>query len=153
MVQVKLGNVDKQQVAYVELTGPYENWGRGLMELKAWLDIKKAKIARPPMGLYYDNPTETPAEKLRSEACLPIAGPLQGEGKFKVKELPASEVASTVHEGPPEAYTRTYGPFLEWILTNGYKVLGPAREIYREPSPELRPGMGILIQQPIKKKS
>lgn len=62
------------------------------------------------------------------------------------------DVATTTHTGPPEEYTRTYGAFLEWILTNGYTFVGPAREIFREPSDTLRPGMGTIIQQPIKKK-
>jgi len=153
MVEVKFEKVPTTLVECVRLTGPYENWGRGLIELKAWVEMKGVKITGPPIGLFYDNPLETPREKLRSEACLPIATTITAEAKFETKDLPGGDVATTTHTGPPEEYTKTYGTFLEWILTNGYTFTDPAREIYGEISDKLGPGMGTIIQQPIKKQS
>ncbi len=151
MCSLKLERIPKQRVAYVELTGPYENWGHGLMELESWLKEQGASTTGRPIGLFYNNPLETPAEKLRSEACIPLSKDVPAEGKFKVKDLPGGEVATTTHTGPPEEYTRTYGSFLEEILRQGYKFAGPAREVFAQPRADLRPGMGIVIQQPVKK--
>ena len=151
MLHIKLDKVEKMQVAYIELTGPYENWGRGLMELKALLDESKIEIVGPPIGLYYNNPLQTQPEKLRSEACLPVSGNVTAMWTFKVKELSATEVATTLHEGPPELYTDTYSALFEWIIANGYEYYGPAPEIFQEASANLRPGEGLVIQQPTKK--
>lgn len=149
---LKLEKVDPIRVAYVQLTGPYENWGKGLMELKMWLERQGAEIVGRPIGLFYDNPTQTLAVELRSDACFPVQGDVKSQGKFMIKELPAGEIATTRHIGPADQYTRTYGAFLEGLLKHGFVFYGPAREIFEEPRPDLRPGMGIKIQQLVRRK-
>jgi DNA gyrase inhibitor GyrI len=79
---LKFEKVTQTKVAYVQLIGPYEDWGKGLMELKEWLKGQQAQIVGKPIGLFYDNPTETPPTKLRSDACLPIQRDLIPTGKF-----------------------------------------------------------------------
>lgn len=73
------------------------------------------------------------------------------EGRFEMKELPHVDVAETRHTGPPEQFAMTYGPFLEWLINNGYRILGPAWEYYTTVSDVKDPGAGFLIQQPIVK--
>jgi len=53
---VKLDKVGKTKVACVELTGPYEAWGRGLMGLISVLHEMRVCISGLPVGLYHDNP-------------------------------------------------------------------------------------------------
>jgi DNA gyrase inhibitor GyrI len=91
--------VSPMTVAFVPLIGPYEDWGKGLMQLKGWLVQERVRVVGKPIGLFYDNPTETPASKLRSDACFPIKEKV--EGKFQVKELPGGQAAETMHTGPP----------------------------------------------------
>ena len=148
---LRLKRIRRLRVASFELTGPYENWGRGLMELKGWLEKRKIATVGPPIGLFYDNPRETPPQELRSEACIPIKGEVASEGRFRIKDLPESRVASTKHRGPPEEYSVTYGSFLEKLLRPGYVLDGPAREIFDRPSPHLSPGKGVVIQQPVRR--
>jgi len=102
MADLKLETIDPVQVAYIELRGPYENFGRGLMDLVSWLERKRVRVAGPPIGLYYDNPTETPPEKLRAEACVPIYGDVRPEGPYKVKVLSGGLVAVTAHTAAKE---------------------------------------------------
>jgi len=78
---------------------------------------------------------------------------VKADARFKVRELPAATVVASVHQGPPERYTDTFGSMFSWIISNGYEFYGPAREIYPRISEDLRPGMGIAIQQPIRKKA
>jgi len=129
-MDVKLDNVAKMKVAYVELTGPYEEWGQGLMRLVSVLKEVKMRISGLPVGLYHDNPLETPPKKLRSEACVPISGRVKADAKFKVNMLLAADVATTIHQGPPEKFTDTFSSMFSWIISNGYAFHGPAREIY-----------------------
>lgn len=95
--------------ASVGLKGPYSDWGKGLMRLKAWMDGKRILAVGRPLALLYDNPTETPSAELRSEACFGVSKPFESEGTFSFKEFQECHVAETRHEGPPEMYTRTMG--------------------------------------------
>jgi len=148
---LKLEKVSPIRVAYVQLTGAYENWGRGLMELKKWLDNQGVEIVGRPIGLFYDNPTETPEDELKSDACFPIRGEIKPNAEVHVKELPGGDIATTRHVGPADQYTRTYGSFLEDLMSKGFVFYGPAREIFEEPRQDLRPGMGIRIEQLVRK--
>jgi DNA gyrase inhibitor GyrI len=139
-------------VAYVELIGPYKNWGKGLMELDAWLESRRARIVGKPIGLFYDNPTETPEDQLHSDACFTIEGEIEPQSKFQIKDLPSGEIAVTRHVRSPDQYTRTYGSFLENLLKQGYTFHGPAREIFDNAHPGLSPDIGIQIQQLVKKR-
>jgi effector-binding domain-containing protein len=150
--EVKFMNAPKLIVAYVELKGPYSRIGEAMKGLKTWIDAKGIEQAGYPFCLFFDNPNETREEDLRSEACIPVGKPFEPEGEFKVKELGETPVAETRHEGPPEEYTKTYGPFLEGLVSQGYQVAGPAREYYMSVSDVRGPGSGFLIQQPITKK-
>ncbi len=150
---IRFSTAPKILAASMELTGPYADWGKGLMELKAWLYSKGIATAGEPFALCYDNPTETPAPQLKSEACFPVAIPFEPEGIVRFKEFPECHAAETRHRGRPEEHTSTYGAFLEQLLNDGYALSGPAREFYHSPSAVLGPGMGWLIQQPISKRA
>ncbi|MGP8124737.1 MAG: GyrI-like domain-containing protein [Nitrososphaerales archaeon] len=118
----------KVVVASLERRGPYPGVGEAMRELKAWIDSKGIRRAEYPFCLYRDNPGETPELELGSEACIPVGGAFEGEGRFQVKELPETQVAETRHQAPPEQFAMTYGIFLEGLLKGGYRLLGPARE-------------------------
>ena len=150
--EVKFATAPKMIVASVEWKGAYSQIGGAMRELKNWIDSKGIEQSGYPFCLYYDNPSETPVEELRSEACIPVTAPFQPSGKFKLKSFEEAEVAETKHEGPPENFGMTYGPFLEGLLNSGYMIVGPAREFYMTVSDVKGPGAGFMIQQPIARK-
>lgn len=150
--EVKFTKAPRQVVAYSERRGPYSGIGESMRELKKWLDAKGIEQAGYPFCLFYDNPGETPVDELRSEACIPVRKTFEDDGQFKSKELGETDVAETRHEGPPEDFAKTYGPFLEGLLNQGYNIVGPAREYFMSPLDVKGPGSGFLIQQPIAKK-
>jgi len=60
---------------YADLCGPFEKLGIWAVENKLWTPTSKM------MGVYHDDPSNTPVEKLRSEACLEdISGIEPGKG-------------------------------------------------------------------------
>jgi DNA-binding transcriptional MerR regulator len=65
-----------------------------------------------------------------AEAVVQIDRTLPGTDQVKVYELPATQVASVVHQGDFEDFTQGHAALLEWIDANGYRVVGPYREIY-----------------------
>jgi effector-binding domain-containing protein len=65
-----------------------------------------------------------------AEAIVAVERSLPGTEDVKVYELPPSQVASVVHQGNFEEFTQGHAALLEWIDANGYKIVGPYREIY-----------------------
>lgn len=61
---------------------------------------------------------------------MPIDRPLPGTERVRVYELPPTQVAAVVHQGNFEEFTRGHAALLEWIDANGYRIVGPYREIY-----------------------
>ena len=69
-------------------------------------------------------------EHEEAEAIIPIDRPLKDTDRMKVYELPPTQVASVVHQGSFEDFTQGHTALLEWIDANGYKIVGPYREVY-----------------------
>lgn len=138
-------------VAYISITGAYSKVSTEMKRLKAWIDSRGIEQSGYPFCLFYDNPGETEESHLRSEVCIPVGKSFEGSGDVKVKEIQETQVAETRHQGPPEKFGETYGPFLEGLLNSGYQILGPAREFFMAVSDVRGPGSGFLIQQPIAK--
>jgi len=65
-----------------------------------------------------------------AEAVVQIDRSMPGTDRVKVYELPPTQVASVVHQGNFEEFTQGHAALLEWIDANGYKIVGPYREIY-----------------------
>jgi DNA gyrase inhibitor GyrI len=150
--EVKFRTAPRMLVAYLERKGAYSGIGETMRTLKVWIDSKGIEQTGYPFCLFFDNPSETPQPQLRSEACIPVGKPFEPAGEIKMKELEEVNVAETRHEGPPEDFSKTYGPFLEGLLGQGYQLLGPAREYFMSVSEVRGPGSGFLIQQPVAKK-
>ena len=65
-----------------------------------------------------------------AEAVVPIDRSLPGTDQVHVYELPPTQVAAVVHQGNFEDFTQGHAALLEWIDANGYRIVGPYREIY-----------------------
>ncbi len=39
-------------------------------------------------------------------------------------------MASAIHRGPYSGFAEAYGALMQWIASNGYRIVGPNREIY-----------------------
>ena len=89
------------------------------------------------------------------EVIVPISGNgLSEHERIKFRTIPAEEtVASMIMKGPYEGFTSAYQNIMRWIISNGYEISGPNREIYLR-GPESGPDASIYmteIQVPIKK--
>jgi len=87
-----------------------------------------AKDSGPCFALWH-SPADV-YENEDAEAVVQIDRPLKGNDKVKVYELPSTQVASVVHQGNFEDFTQGHAALLEWIDANGYRIVGPYREIY-----------------------
>jgi effector-binding domain-containing protein len=72
--------------------------------------------------------------------------------QLKCRELPATNVASVVHHGLFDAaFGEAYHTILRWIEVNGYRIVGPFREIYLNYAEDDAQESTTEIQFPVEK--
>lgn len=132
-MDVKIVKENDVRVAFVRHTGPYNLCGRAWSKLCGHLGAQGLLGGGPRfIGLSYDDPEVTPADKIRYDACVEVDGDFQPEGEIGVQVLPGGEFAITTHFGPYENLKDTYAALLgKWLPGSGRKFkMDPTREIY-----------------------
>lgn len=102
--------------------------GPAYTEVYNYVREQGAKDTGPCLTLWH-SPADV-YENEDAEAVVPIDRPLQETDRVKVYKLPSTQVAAVVHQGDFEDFTQGHITLLEWIDANGYKIVGPYREIY-----------------------
>jgi len=143
-------------LAYIENEGPYDKvpWDQYIPRLYGWAKEQKVMPGFYPMGIYLSNPKTTAREKLNSEIAITFKGKAKEAGGIKIRKLPAMKVASISHKGPGSEFDKTYSKLREFVDERGYRVSGPAMEIYSK-KPEVVNGVTILyakVMMPVVKK-
>jgi AraC family transcriptional regulator len=133
--------------------GPYHLIGEAFGKLGPFLQQSGIPMELM-LGVYYDDPTETPAEELRSiaAAVIPTSFELPGGTEATTFELPEQKYAVYTHMG---SYTGLGGAWMAFGQAFGSSGLngapGPALEIYRNdcskvPEAEVRTDLMMAIQ-------
>ena len=60
-------------------------------------------------------------------AFVPVAGPARADGRVEAIELPAVELAVSVHHGSSAQVDRTYGALGTFVAERAFGVDGPIR--------------------------
>jgi DNA-binding transcriptional MerR regulator len=102
--------------------------GPAYMEVYDYVHQQGAKDTGPCFALWH-SPADV-YENEDAEAMVPIDRPLKGTERVNVYELPSTQVAAVVHQGEFEDFTQGHAALLDWIDSNGYRIVGPYREIY-----------------------
>lgn len=126
---VVIKKVEPLKVASVRGVVPTPPDQRSLWDdLIAYLNGQGAKMIGPPFAIYHD-----PESKERDwdiEVCMPFAEELASSNSVKVYELPGAEkMACVVHTGPFATIGQAYDALAKWIDQNGYRIVGPGREL------------------------
>ena len=127
---VVLKKVDPQTVVGVRDTIPtYGDQGPPWRELSAYLEQHGAKAAGPSLTIYHD--PEYRERDVDVEVATPVSAPLPSTERVMVRELPGAEtMACVVHQGSYDTLGQAYNALLTWIEANGYRIVGPNREVY-----------------------
>jgi DNA-binding transcriptional MerR regulator/effector-binding domain-containing protein len=102
--------------------------------------------------LWYD--TEFIERDVDGAAAFILRCPVPDSGRMKVHLLPAATVAATVHHGSYNTIGDAHEAVLKWIETNGYRIVGPDREINLYNKPPIRrddPSYITEIQYPVER--
>jgi effector-binding domain-containing protein len=126
---VIIKTVEPQRVVSIrDIVEDYGAQGRLWQEIEGFLTGNSIRAAGPSITIYYD--TEYKERDVDLEAATPITANSQGNSRFQVKEIPGGEMACTVHHGDYEGLSQAYTALIGWIEANGYRIVGPNREIY-----------------------
>lgn len=116
-----------------DLKGIADAIGRGFGAAHGAAVAAGHAIVGPPFVVYHQIIDEATAGDV--EMCAPVPagadGPGDGPGgPVAWKDVPAAEVASTVHRGPYMEVGPAYEALERWIQENRREVVGPPCEIY-----------------------
>jgi effector-binding domain-containing protein len=124
-------------------------WG----ELEDYLKEQHVRPQGACFALYHDD--EFKETNWDLEVCEPIQSVLTETKRVKVQTLPAvTTMASTIHNGPFTTIGEAYSAIGKWINENGYRIVGPCREIYLREAENVGqndPNTVTEIQFPVKK--
>ena len=149
---VVIKKVEPLLVAGVRSVIPaYPQQGPLWMELEAYLEQIKAAPTGACLTIYHADEPEIDAE-----VCEPLSRAVPDSGRVTVHTLPGVELAaSAAHHGPFTTLPEAYRAIARWIEVNGYRVVGPIREIYLQEPKRLGdqsdPDTVTEIQFPVQK--
>jgi DNA-binding transcriptional MerR regulator len=122
-------------------------------ELEGYLEAQHVRPIGACFTLYHDD--EYKERDWDIEVCEPINTDLGESNGIRVGVLPAVEtLASTIHNGPYVTIGEAYNAIGKWITDNGYRIVGPCREFYLNPSEknsQTDPNTVTEIQYPVAK--
>ena len=122
----KIVDLSNKQVIYIRLTGAYNELDFPGTFAKLWGYVKEKKLFSAGIehiGIYYNDPKVTEADKLRSDVCLVIHKPAQPQGEIGVKEIPGGRYAIFSYQGPYCNLGIVYDTiFADWLPASGREL-------------------------------
>jgi DNA-binding transcriptional MerR regulator len=102
--------------------------------------------------LWYD--TEYKEQAVDGAAAFMLRCRVPESGRVKVHELPAASMAAAVHHGSYNTIGEAHEAILTWIEANGYRIVGPDRELNLYHTMPIRlddPSYVTELQYPVEK--
>jgi len=152
--EIVIKKVNPMRVAAVrDVIANYQSVGPLIEELFAEISKNQITPAGPVTTIYYD--PEYKEKDVDVEAVVPISnGDGEMSGRVSIKELDGyEEMASLTRVGPYDDFRPAYQELMDWVYANGYRMIGPNREIYlRGPEANISPEEYVTeIQFPVTK--
>jgi effector-binding domain-containing protein len=127
---VVIKQIEPQLVAGVRDTlASYPEVGRLFDEVYGYL-VRHGVNGSDLIGAAIWHDDEYKTSDIDGEAVVYLKQAIPESGLVKVYELPATTVASVVHKGAYNRLNQAYEAIGRWIEANGYKIVGPNREVY-----------------------
>lgn len=157
---VILKHVDPQLVALVRAILPNHSAVGSLFgEVYEALGPHASEALSPNPGewgqtlvLWYD--TEFKERDVDGAAAFRLRCRVPESGRMHVHELSAVTMAATIHHGSYNTIGEAHEAVLKWIEANGYRIVGPDREVYLYNTMPIRrddPSYITEIQYPVEK--
>ncbi|WP_028104245.1 AraC family transcriptional regulator [Pseudoduganella violaceinigra] len=121
IMDVKVMELQPARVAYRRHIGPYgpavgQFWAQSVMPWMLGNGLAEATC----YGIGHDDPSLTPADKCRYDACVEIPAGLEPGGQFSVANLPGGRYAVTRYTGSPRDIGPVWNRLMkEWLPSSG----------------------------------
>jgi len=121
IMEVKLVELPPARVAYRRHIGPYgpavgQFWAEAILPWMLGHGLAQATC----YGIGHDDPSVTPADKCRYDACVEIPAGFEPGGQFSVAELPGGRYAVTRYTGSPRDIGPAWNRLMkEWLPSSG----------------------------------
>lgn len=112
-----------KQVVYIEVKGPYGNIETGRAWERLWGFVKVNKLFSwnmESLGVTYDDPEITEADKCRYHACITITKDIKPDGEIGIQTVEGGRFAVFKYKGTYTYLDRVYGSiFKSWFPESG----------------------------------
>jgi effector-binding domain-containing protein len=154
MFEATIKQTEPMTVAYKTMRGPYSQTPQGYQALYQWIGRHGLQPTGMPEAVYFTSPGETPESEAMWELWAPVAAEADAasadESGIGVKPIEPQTVASAMHKGPYEQVAPVYAALGAWVTENGYRMVGPPRELYYSDPDEVPPEEYLTeIQLPV----
>ena len=129
-------------MVFLRYTGPYDQVGATWGKLATWAGPRGLfGPATHFIGVSYDDPEITPADKLRYDAAITVSVAVQPAGEIGFGELAGGEYAILMYSGPYEGLGAAYRAlFGGWLPSSGRELRdAPCLEVYLNSPQTTRP--------------
>ncbi|UCE27986.1 MAG: MerR family transcriptional regulator [Candidatus Coatesbacteria bacterium] len=107
----------------------YPEQGHLWEELMSHLKSHDAKYTGPCFTMYHDECYKE--SDVDAEVGQPVASDVPETDRIKMRDVPGAEqMACLIHKGPYDGLNAAYQVLTKWIDDNGYRIVGPDREVY-----------------------
>ena len=121
----EIRELQEMKVLFVRKTGPYAE-----VSGKAWETLMKFayqhRLLSPAtlcIGIGYDDPSVTPEEQLRYDACITFSGAVQPEAEVGLQTVAGGRYAVFLHKGAYTGLSETYRSiYAGWLPNSGYTL-------------------------------
>ena len=142
-MEAEIKSIDPIKVVALRHVGPYNLIGSKFGPLSRWAGTNGVPL-QAALALYHDNPSETPPQELKSDACLQVSEDFKLENsnglELRVDEVPGGTYARATHWGPYEGLGDAWARFLGQAVPSLGKEPGPITfEIYMNDCSQVKP--------------
>jgi effector-binding domain-containing protein len=134
MIDVQVKTTEPETVAYIAMRGPYDQIPMAMGKLYGWVAQHQLEPVGMPSGVYLNDPEEVSQDEALWKLRAPISGDRESmapdEAGCGIEQVAPHLVASAMHHGPYDTIAHTYHELGDWVIDNGYTVVGPPEEFY-----------------------
>ena len=147
-IEVTIKEFEPITVAAARYTGPYKDCKVAFTTLFTWAaPLGLLDAPEIVLGISYDDPRITPAEKLRYDACVNIPEDMEVAANLQKLTIAGGRYACAIHKGSYLTMAETYTKMLgEWFPESGEELADhPPLEVFIN-SPEDTPEEELLTE-------
>jgi effector-binding domain-containing protein len=116
-------------VLVLPMKGSYMQHQSAFERLGVFLSGRGTSPVGPPVARYFSDPAVAEAD-LVWEVGFRVPATLQAEAPFELKDIPGSLTAVHLHKGSLEELGTAWPTFVQWVLANGYRPVGPPMQLF-----------------------